>query len=51
MTSKPSHLILNSPFDEPLRHWEFVRESLSFRIAEGRRKPGYVMATPGGEGV
>ena len=50
MASKPSHLILNSPFEEPLRHWEFVRESLSFRVAEGRRKSGYVMATPGAKG-
>lgn len=50
MTGKPSHLILNSPFAEPLRHWEFVRETLGFRIAEGRRKSGYVMATPGAKG-
>lgn len=50
MTAKPSHLILNSPFEEPLRHWEFVRESLGFRVADGRRKSGYVMATPGAKG-
>jgi len=50
MSSKPDHLILNSPFEEPQRHWEFVRETLSFRIAEGRRKSGYVMATPGARG-
>ncbi len=50
MTEKPSHLILNSPFAEPQRYWEFVRETLSFRIEEGRRKSGYVMATPGAMG-
>ena len=50
MPDKPSHLILNSPFEEPQSYWEFVRETLSFRIAEGRRKSGYVMATPGAKG-
>jgi len=48
--TKPDHLILNSPFEEPQRHWEYVRESRSFRIAEGRRKSGYTMATPNAKG-
>lgn len=48
--AKPSHLILNSPFEEPSRYWEYVRETLSFRIAEGRRKSGYTMATPNAKG-
>ena len=50
MSNKPSHLILNSPFEVPGRHWEFERETLNFRIIEGRRKSGYVMATPGAKG-
>ena len=50
MSKKPSHLILNSPFEEPQRYWEFERETLNFRIAGGRRKSGYVMATPGAKG-
>lgn len=50
MPDKPDHLILNSPFDEPLRHWEYVRETLGFRIKEGRRESGYTMATPNAKG-
>lgn len=50
MSDKPDHLILNSPFEEPDRCWEYVRETRSFRIAEGRRKSGYTMATPNAKG-
>jgi len=40
-------LIINSPYDEPGRHWRYDRESRSFSLAEDRRRAGYVKATPG----
>ncbi len=49
-TNKPDHLILNSPFEEPREYWEYVRETRAFRVAEGRRKSGYTMATPNAKG-
>lgn len=50
MSAKPDHLILNSPFEEPREYWEYVRETRGFRVAEGRRKSGYTMATPNAKG-
>jgi type III restriction enzyme len=40
-------LIINSPYEEPQRHWCYERETRTFDLAEGRRPAGYVMATPG----
>ena len=39
-------LIVNSPYEEPARHWFYDRENRDFHIREGRRPAGYVMATP-----
>ena len=39
-------LIINSPYEEPERHWHYERESRDFLIREGRRPAGYFMATP-----
>ena len=50
MSKKPSHLILNSPFEVPGPYRQFEREALNFRIVEGRWKSGYVMATPSAKG-
>ncbi|RUL81580.1 BPTD_3080 family restriction endonuclease [Tautonia sociabilis] len=38
-------LIINSPFDEPLRHWRYDRETRTFDLVEGRRPAGYVVAS------
>ena len=39
-------LIINSPHQEPQKHWHYDRENRSFSIKNGRRPAGYVMATP-----
>jgi type III restriction enzyme len=41
-------LILNTPFEEPSRHWVYDRKHLIFTETEGRRSAGYVVATPDG---
>lgn len=38
-------LIINSPFDEPQRHWRYDRETRTFDLVEGRRPAGYVVAS------
>ncbi len=40
-------LIINSPFEEPQRHWRYDRETRTFDLVDGRRPAGYVVATPG----
>jgi type III restriction enzyme len=40
-------LIINSPYEEPARHWRYDRETRTFDLVEGRRPAGYVVATPG----
>jgi len=40
-------LIINSPYEEPMRHWRYDRETRTFDLVEGRRPAGYVVATPG----
>jgi type III restriction enzyme len=42
-----THLIINSPFEEPSSHWHYTRETRSFSHEAGRRPAGYVTATPG----
>ena len=39
-------LIVNSPYDEPERHWSYDRKARLFDLAEGRRPAGYVVASP-----
>lgn len=39
-------LIINSPYEEPTRHWRYERETRTFDLAEGRRPSGYVVASP-----
>ncbi len=41
-----TQLIINSPYEEPARHWRYERETRTFDLAEGRRPAGYVMASP-----
>ena len=39
-------LIVNSPYEEPAKHWRYDRETRLFDLAEGRRSAGYVVASP-----
>ena len=38
-------LIINSPYQEPDRHWRYDRETRLFDLVEGRRPAGYVVAS------
>jgi type III restriction enzyme len=38
-------LIINSPYEEPRRHWRYDRETRTFDLVEGRRPAGYVVAS------
>lgn len=40
-------LIINSPYEEPKKHWRYDRETRTFELVEGRQPAGYVVATPG----
>ncbi|MBQ7560656.1 MAG: DEAD/DEAH box helicase family protein [Synergistaceae bacterium] len=46
-TAKISQLIINSPYSEPVYHWEYNRESKSFYKVSGRRSAGYLVASKG----
>ncbi len=39
-------LIVNSPYEEPARHWRYDRATRLFDLADGRRPAGYVVASP-----
>lgn len=43
--SKIDRLIINSPYQEPARHWRYDPQTQGFRLAEGRRPAGYVIAS------
>jgi len=48
---KIDKLIVNSPYEEPQRYWEYVRETREFVLHEGERRPaGYVIATENSRG-
>ena len=38
-------LIINSPYEEPARHWRYERETRLFELVDGRRPAGYVVAS------
>lgn len=38
-------LIINSPYEEPARHWRYDRETRTFDLVDGRRPAGYVVAS------
>ena len=38
-------LIVNSPYEEPKRHWRYDRTTRLFDLADGRRPAGYVVAS------
>ncbi len=39
------HLIINAPYDEPTKHWEYNHNRMAFELAEGRRPSGYTVAS------
>ena len=39
-------LIINSPYEEPARHWSYNRENRLFNLEDGRREAGYLIASP-----
>jgi len=45
MSSGITHLIVNSPYDEPKHHWHYHRETQKFSLRDGRRPAGYVIAS------
>lgn len=45
MSSGIDHLIINSPYQEPKRHWEYNHFRMAFELAEGRRPSGYTIAS------
>src|SRR5690606_27157249 len=47
-TKSIDRLIVNSPYDEPERYWRYNRDSRTFTLVEGERRPaGYVVASEG----
>ncbi len=41
-------LIVNVPWEEPQRYWRYNRDSRTFTLVEGGRRPaGYVIASEG----
>jgi type III restriction enzyme len=40
-----THLIINSPYEEPKRYWHYQRETQKFSLKDGRRPAGYVIAS------
>ena len=45
MKGKIDKLIINSPYEEPKRYWEYIRDTREFILQEGRRPAGYVVAS------
>jgi type III restriction enzyme len=46
-TATIDRLIINSPYEEPSKHWRYDPKSRLFSLEDGRRPAGYVIATPG----
>ena len=38
-------LVINSPYEEPSRHWRYDRDRFEFKLEERRRASGYMVAT------
>src|SRR2546428_11263794 len=49
-TKQIDRLIVNAAFVEPTKHWNYDRETRYFTLEDGRRRAGYVVATPGSRG-
>ena len=44
-TTTIDRLIVNSPYEEPARHWRYDHTTHLFDLADGRRPAGYVVAS------
>ncbi len=38
-------LVINSPYEEPSRHWRYDRDRFEFKLEERRRESGYMVAS------
>src|SRR6056297_1597278 len=47
---KIDRLIINSPYEEPSRYWQYNRDRQTFSLIEGRRPAGYVIASDASKG-
>jgi type III restriction enzyme len=45
MSSGIDHLIINSPYEEPKKRWEYNHNRMAFELSEGRRNSGYTVAS------
>lgn len=45
MSKAIDKLIISSPYEEPKKHWVYLRETQEFELREGRRESGYWKAT------
>lgn len=45
MAGSIDQLIINSPYEIPARYWSYNREKMEFKLVEGRRPAGYVIAS------
>jgi type III restriction enzyme len=45
MSKAIDKLIISSPYEEPSKHWAYLRETQEFELREGRRESGYWKAT------
>ena len=43
--AKPDRLIINSPYEEPSRYWKYNPATGLFRLEDGRRPAGYLIAS------
>lgn len=42
---KIDKLIINSPYEEPKQFWEYLRDTREFKLQNGRRPAGYIVAS------
>ncbi len=45
MAKKIDKLIINSPYEEPQKYWEYIRDTREFILQSGRRPAGYIVAS------
>lgn len=45
MPTEIDQLVINSPYEEPSRHWRYDRDRFEFKLEESRRPSGYMVAT------
>jgi len=45
MAGTIDQLIINSPYEKPARYWSYNREKKEYKLKEGRRPAGYVIAS------